>query len=60
MPQRSAGQQTRLWLVSLCGAVPGAIVVYLTRSFWTGAGVFLAVVIVLGALLYFFEKRKQQ
>lgn len=60
MPQRSTGQQARLWLLSLCGAVPGAVVVYLTRSFWTGAGVFLAVVIVLGLLLYLFEKRKQR
>lgn len=60
MPQRSAGQQTRLWLLSLCGAVPGAVVVYLTDSFWAGAGIFLAVVIVLGFLLYLFEKRKQQ
>lgn len=60
MPQRSAGQQTRLWLLSLCGAVPGAVVVYLTDSFWAGAGIFLAVVIVLGFLLYLFEKRKRQ
>ena len=60
LPNRSSGQQARLWLLSLCGAVPGAIVVYLTKSFWTGAGVFLLVVIVLGLLLYIFEKRKQQ
>lgn len=60
MPQRSRNQQLRLWVLSLCGAVPGAVVVYLTDSFWSGAGVFLAVVIVLGLLLYLFEKRKQQ
>lgn len=60
MPQRTPGQQARLWLVSLAGAVPGAVVVYLTKSFWTGAGVFLAVVIVLGLVLHFLDKRKQQ
>jgi hypothetical protein len=60
MPRRSASQQARLWLVSLCGAVPGAITVYLTNSFWAGAGVFLAVVVVLGLILYLYEKRKQQ
>ena len=60
MPQRTPGQQARLWLVSLCGAVPGAVVVYLTDSYWAGAGVFLAVVVVLGILLRLYEKRKQQ
>ncbi|QDP95574.1 hypothetical protein FOE78_06330 [Microlunatus elymi] len=60
MPERSRGQQTRLWILSLCGAVPGAIVVSLTQSFWTGAAVFLGVVIVLGFILYQYEKRKQQ
>jgi hypothetical protein len=60
MPQRSGGQQARLWLLSLCGAVPGAVVVYLTDSFWAGAGIFLAVVVVGGFLLYLYEKRKQQ
>jgi F0F1-type ATP synthase assembly protein I len=60
MPQRSAGQQARLWLLSLCGAVPGAIVVYLTDSFLQGAAVFLAVVVVLGFLLHLYEKRKHQ
>jgi|GEM_PF-4741568 hypothetical protein len=60
MPRRSGAQQARLWILSLCGAVPGAVVVYLTDSFWSGAGVFLAVVIVLGVLLYLYEKRKQQ
>lgn len=60
MPQRSAGQQARLWVLSLSGAVPGAVVVYLTDSFLAGAAVFLAVVIVLGFLLYQYEKRKQQ
>lgn len=60
MPKRSGGQQARLWLLSLAGAVPGAIVVYLTDSFLRGAAVFLAVVIVLGFVLYLYEKRKQQ
>lgn len=60
MPQRTPAQTARLWLLSLCGAVPGAIVVYVTQSFFAGAGVFLAVVIVLGFLLYLYEKRKQQ
>jgi hypothetical protein len=59
-PRRSAGQQARLWLLSLCGAVPGAIAVYLTNDYWVGAWVFLAVVIVLGILLYAYEKRKKQ
>lgn len=57
--KRSVGQQARLWLLSLCGAVPGAVVVYLTNSFWIGAWVFLAVVIVLGFALYLLEKRKR-
>ncbi|WP_188898315.1 hypothetical protein [Microlunatus endophyticus] len=59
-PRRSVGQQARLWLLSLCGAVPGAIAVYLTNDYWVGAWVFLAVVIVLGILLYAYEKRKKQ
>jgi len=58
--KRSAGQQARLWLLSLCGAVPGAIVVYLTNSFWVGAWVFLAVVIVLGFALLLFERWKRR
>lgn len=60
MPKRSPAQTGRLWLLSLCGAVPGAIVVYLTDSFLKGAAVFLAVVIVLGFLLHLYEKSKQQ
>ena len=60
MPQRSRSQQLRLWVLSLCGAVPGAVVVYLTDSFWAGAGIFLAVVLVLGLVLYLIEKRKRQ
>lgn len=59
-PERTRGQQARLWLLSLCGAVPGAIVVYLTKSYWVGAAAFLVVVMVLGFLLYLFEKRKQR
>lgn len=58
--KRSVSQQVRLWLLSLCGAIPGAIVVYLTNSFWAGAGVFLAVVIVLGFALFLYERRKRQ
>lgn len=60
MPQRTPAQTARLWIVSLCGAVPGAIVVYLTQNFFAGAGVFLGVVIVLGFIIHLYEKRKQQ
>jgi cyanate permease len=60
MPKRTPAQTGRLWLLSLCGAVPGAIVVYLTESFWKGAVVCLAVVLVLGFFLRMYEKRKQQ
>lgn len=57
MPQRTPGQQIRLWLLSLCCALPGAIVVYATQSFWTGAGVFLVLAVVLGVVLALVEKR---
>lgn len=57
MPERTRGQQIRLWLLALCCALPGAIVVYFTQNFWKGAGVFLALVVVLGILLHLLEKR---
>ncbi|SDT00173.1 hypothetical protein SAMN04489812_3788 [Microlunatus soli] len=60
MPQRTPAQTARLWIVSLCGAVPGAVVVWLTDSYLAGAAVFLAVVIVLGFGIHLYEKRKQQ
>jgi hypothetical protein len=44
----------------LCGAVPGAIVVYLANNFFAGAAVFLAIVMVLGFGVYQYEKRKKQ
>lgn len=60
MPQRTPAQTARLWIISLCGAVPGAVVVHLTDSFLAGAATFLAVVIVLGFVVHLYEKRKQQ
>lgn len=60
MPQRTPAQQARLWVISLCGAVPGAVVVYLTHSYWIGAAVFLAIVVILGIGFHLYEKRKQQ
>jgi F0F1-type ATP synthase assembly protein I len=60
MPKRTPAQTARLWQLSLCGAVPGAVVVYLTDSFVKGAAVCLAVVIVLGFILRQYEKSKQK
>lgn len=57
LPQRSAGQLVRLWVLALCCALPSAIVVYVTQSFWKGAGVFLVLVVVLGLLLHQVEKQ---
>lgn len=58
--KRTAAQQARLWIVSLCGAVPGAVVVYLTNDYWVGAWVFLAIVIVLGFAIFLYEKLKKR
>lgn len=57
MPQRSRGQQIRLWVMSLCCALPGAIMVYVTQSFWKGAGLFLVLAVVLGVALFLVEKQ---
>lgn len=60
MPERTKWQTARLWIISLCGAVPGTIVVYLTQNYFAGAAVFLAVVMVLGFGVYLYGKRKKQ
>jgi hypothetical protein len=62
MPQRSGAQQVRLWILSLCCALPAAILVYFTQSFWPGAALFVMLAIVLGFGLHLLEKhlaRKQ-
>lgn len=56
-PQRTRGQQVRLWVLSLCCALPGAVMVYVTQSFWKGAGLFLLLAIVLGFVLVVVEKQ---
>lgn len=50
-------QQGRLWLLALVSATSGAITVWRSGSVYTGTAVFLAVLVVLGPLLYVYEKK---
>ena len=52
-------KQGRLWLLSLICASVGAYVVWRTDALLPGVGAFLITLVVLGPLLYVYERRRQ-
>lgn len=52
-------QQGRLWGLSLVCAVIGACVVWQTDSLLPGIGAFLISLVVLGPILYVYERRRR-
>ena len=52
-------KQGRLWLLSLICASVGAYVVWRTDALLPGVGAFLITLVVLGSLLYVYERRRQ-
>jgi hypothetical protein len=57
---REIAKEARLYLLALLCASGGALTVYLTNRFVSGVFVFLLCVLVLGGLLYQFEKRHRR
>ncbi|RCK69798.1 hypothetical protein DT076_10235 [Desertihabitans brevis] len=58
---RSAlAKEGRLYLLALLCAVPGALAVWWTDSFWVGALVCLTFLGVLGSALFVYERRRQE
>ena len=55
--RREIAKEGRLYLLALVCATGGALTVYLTNRLATGIFVFLLCVLVLGSLLYRYEKR---
>ena len=51
-------QQGRLWLLALISATTGAITVWRSGSVYTGTAAFVAVLVVLGPVLYIYEKKR--
>ena len=60
-PQRKQelAKEGRLWLLALVCAVAGAITVSITDSLGPGVLVFLASVVVLGPVLWAYEKHRR-
>lgn len=57
--RRQLRQQARLWLLSLVCAIAGATTVYRTDSLWSGVAVFLLFLVVLGPLLWLYERSRR-
>jgi hypothetical protein len=57
--RRQLAKQGRLWLMSLVCAAAGAVTIQQTASLAIGVAVFLGCVIVLGPLLWIYEKRRR-
>lgn len=55
--RREIAKEGRLYLLALVCASAGALTVYLTNRFASGVFVFALCVLVLGGLLYQYEKR---
>ena len=53
-------KEGRLWILGLLCAVPGAFVAERTQDWWAGAVVFLGCFVVLGPLLWIYERRKKR
>ena len=58
--RRQLRQQARLWLLSLVCATAGAITVYRTDSLRQGIVVFLLFLVVLGPLLWLYERSRRR
>ena len=56
--RRQLAKQGRLWLMSLVCATAGAVTIQRTASLAIGVAVFLACVVVLGPLLWIYEKKR--
>jgi uncharacterized membrane protein YoaK (UPF0700 family) len=56
--RRQLAKQGRLWLMSLVCATAGAVTIQWTASLAIGVAVFLACVVVLGPLLWIYEKKR--
>ena len=55
--RRQLAKQGRLWLMSLVCATAGAVTIQQTGSLAIGVAVFLTCVLVLGPLLWIYEKK---
>ena len=55
--RREVAQQGRLWLLALVCASVGALTVWRTDSVYVGTGAFLLTLLVLGPVLYVYERR---
>lgn len=53
-------KEGRLWILGALCAVPGAIVAERTQDWWAGAVVFAGCFVVLGPLLWLYERRKKK
>ncbi len=53
-------KEGRLWILAAICAVPGAIVADRTQDWWAGAAIFAACFVVLGPLLWVYERRKKR
>jgi hypothetical protein len=57
--RRQLAKQGRLWLLSLVCAAAGAVTIQRTASLAIGVAVFLGCVVVLGPLLWIYEKKRR-
>jgi len=57
--RRDLAKQGRLWGLSLVCATVGAVTVWRTDELLPGIGAFLIALVVLGSLLYAYERRRR-
>jgi hypothetical protein len=57
--RRQLAKQGRLWLMSLVCAAAGALTIQRTASLAIGVAVFLGCVILIGPLLWIYEKKRR-
>jgi 4-amino-4-deoxy-L-arabinose transferase-like glycosyltransferase len=57
--RRQLAKQGRLWLLSLICATVGAVTVWRTDNLLTGILAFLICLVVLGLILFAYEKRRK-
>jgi len=57
--RRDLAKQGRLWGLSLVCATVGAVTVWRTDELLPGIGAFLVTLVVLGSLLYAYERRRR-
>jgi hypothetical protein len=56
--RRDLAKQARLWTLSLVCATVGAVTVWRTDQLLPGIGAFLLTLVVLGSILYAYERRR--